>query len=501
MRDPSRGFRWTLLLASLLTIGFLVAAAVRENYLGQWYRLQRGYRELLRAKATDDRGRELLKNFRVELRQITVPQLGAVDRCVTCHNGVDDPRMTKVPQPHAVHPGDILKNHPLDRYGCTVCHHGQGAATNFRDAKADNVSWDYPLLNRNLTQSSCLSCHDIERLPREQVSLLIEGKKLYEEKSCGSCHKLGGRGGTLGPPLDNEGAKTRHQLIMANLKPPYTTDRWHESHFRDPGGIVPGSQMKNPAVTEHEALALTVYMLAQWQRDIPASYLAADKIEQKARALHAQPTPAAQIYQQYCTACHGDGTYGRWDNTFRRFIPAIRGESLIVSAEPAYLEAQIARGRPGTQMPAWAKQAGGLQSAEIGALVDYLRSGAPHVKFVATSKALLPHGDAGSGAVLFAQNCAGCHGLAGHGGVAPELANPTLQQAASDAFIVATIRNGRRGAAMPAFQRPGATGLTDTEIADLLAFIRKLAPGAHKGPTKAETASSKSNSAGSGGTR
>lgn len=47
--------------------------------------------------------------------------------------------------------------------------------------------------------------------------------KLCQEKSCGSCHKLGGRGGVLGPALDNEGAKTQHQLIMSNLKPPHTT--------------------------------------------------------------------------------------------------------------------------------------------------------------------------------------------------------------------------------------------------------------------------------------
>jgi len=492
MNDGSRAFRWMVLLTSLLTIGFLVSAALRENFLAQWYRVQGEYRQYLQAKATDDRGRELLKNFRRELKQASVPALGAVDRCVSCHNGIDDPRMTDVPRPHQVHPGDILKNHPVDRYGCTVCHQGQGAATNFNDAKADNVAWDYPLLTRELTQSSCATCHDISKLhdiAPQQVALLTDGQRLYQEKSCASCHKIGGRGGVLGPALDNEGAKTKHQLILTNLKPPHTTWNWHLAHFRDPAGIVVASQMKNPTVTDREALALTVYMLSLRTRDVPESYLAPDKIEQKARALRPLPLAGEQVYRQNCFACHGDGTYGRWDNIFKRFIPAIRGPSLQATADRAYLEINIAKGRPGTQMPAWEMQAGGLQAAEISALAEFLltpagRSGsAPAKQFLAAAQ--FAGGNVQRGEKIFLRNCAGCHGVAGHGGVAPELDNPTFQQAASDAFIVATIRNGRRNTAMPSFQpgagngaAPSVRGLTNGELGDLLAFVRSLGHGA-----------------------
>ena len=468
MKDQSRLYRWTLLFASLLTLVYLVAAAVRENYLAEWQSVQRAYRDVLRKKATDEQGRELLKNFRVELKQVSVPALKSVDRCVSCHVGIDDPRMVDVPQPFRVHTGDVLQHHPVDRFGCTVCHHGQGAATNFRDAKAEDVFWDYPLLTAELTQSSCLTCHDAKQLPAEQVPLLLEGMRLYEKKSCGSCHQIGGRGGTRGPALDNVGAKTRHQFTMTNLKPPYTTWSWHLAHFRDPAGVVPGSQMKNPTVTEREALALTVYMLALWNRDVPESYLAPDKIEQKFHKLHPQPQPAEDLYRQYCIACKGDGGYGRWDKTFNRFIPAIRGPSLAATATQDYLELNIAKGRPGTEMPGWEKQSGGLLAEEITALAAYLRAGSSPIQ---VSASLVP-GDPEQGSVLFTQNCAGCHGPAGLHGIAPELANPTFQQSANDVFIVSTIRNGRRGTAMPAFQRPGAAGLTDREISDLLAYIR-----------------------------
>ena len=272
MNDHSRLFRMTLLAASLLTIVLLVIAALRENFFAQWYKVQTEYRELLQSRARDKAGQELARNFRVELKQVAIPGLGAVDRCVACHNGIDDPRMTDVPLPHRVHSGEVLKHHPADRYGCTICHQGQGAATNFHDAKAEDAFWDYPLLPRELTQATCTSCHDVEYLSvkaPEQVTLLRTGKKLFQEKSCGSCHKLGGRGGTLGRALDNEGLRTKHQLVLTNLSPPHTTWRWHTAHLLDPAGIVPGSQMINPQVTEDEAQALTAYVLSLRQRDVP----------------------------------------------------------------------------------------------------------------------------------------------------------------------------------------------------------------------------------------
>jgi len=471
MKDPSRIYRWLLLVASLVTIAFLVGAAVHENYLAQWKVVQREYRDILRQRATDDRGRELLAKFRIEMKQASIPALGTVDRCVACHNGVDDPRMTDVEQPHRTHPGHILDKHPVDRFGCTVCHHGQGAALTFREAKADDVFWDYPLLPPEMTEATCVTCHDAERLPSDQIPLLTAGMKLYQQKSCGSCHKLNGRGGGLGPPLDNEGAKTKHQLIMTNLKPPHTTWSWQLAHFRDPAGIVAGSQMRNPTVTRQEAVALTVFVLSQWKRDVPESYLAPDKIEQKFRALHPTPLTGEQVYQQFCTSCHGTGTYTRWDKKFARFIPAIRGVSLTSAASREYLQTNIEQGRPSTQMPAWGPHAGGLLPEEIAGVVEYLRSGATSVPGVSP---LTVRGNSGNGLSVFLRNCAGCHGMNGRGGIAPEIGNPVFQRAATDEFIVRTIRSGRTGTAMPAFQRPEAPALTDQDIADVVAFLRTL---------------------------
>ena len=62
----------------------------------------------------------------------------------------------------------------------------------------------------------------------------------------------------------------------------------------------------------------------------------------------------------------------------------------------------------------------------------------------------------------------------GRGGMTPEIGNPVFQPAATDDFIIHTIRNGRLATAMPAFQRPEAPALSDQDIADVLAYLRTL---------------------------
>jgi mono/diheme cytochrome c family protein len=55
------------------------------------------------------------------------------------------------------------------------------------------------------------------------------------------------------------------------------------------------------------------------------------------------------------------------------------------------------------------------------------------------------------GQTLFTEHCAVCHGALGDGGSAPDLANPGWQTSITDAELDRIIREGVRGAAMPAF--------------------------------------------------
>ena len=71
----------------------------------------------------------------VQLRQVVVPALGAADRCVSCHVGM-------APGEQGVAGHKVLGAAPegrarSGRYGCTVCHGGQGRATDKADAHGD----------------------------------------------------------------------------------------------------------------------------------------------------------------------------------------------------------------------------------------------------------------------------------------------------------------------------------------------------------------------------
>ncbi|HKQ71899.1 MAG TPA: c-type cytochrome [Polyangiaceae bacterium] len=57
----------------------------------------------------------------------------AVDRCMTCHMGVDSASYTeaKLPRQFRTHPfrKTLFSAHPVEKFGCTPCHQGQGRAT------------------------------------------------------------------------------------------------------------------------------------------------------------------------------------------------------------------------------------------------------------------------------------------------------------------------------------------------------------------------------------
>jgi cbb3-type cytochrome c oxidase subunit III len=77
------------------------------------------------------------------------------------------------------------------------------------------------------------------------------------------------------------------------------------------------------------------------------------------------------------------------------------------------------------------------------------------------------------GGDLFKQKCSMCHGVDGKGFSAlktPDFTNPKVQASLTDKHIVETIKNGKKGTAMPAF----ADKLSDDQIQLLLKYLRSL---------------------------
>jgi mono/diheme cytochrome c family protein len=277
-------------------------------------------------------------------------------------------------------------------------------------------------------------------------------------------------GGQLGPALDGEGDKIRHQLPMAQVTGEHTLPNWLAQHFDQPQAIVPGSRMRPPRLTPAENEALTIYMLSLRKRDLPQTYVPADRIAALDDEIHRKTTDPVVLYNRFCVNCHGAGTYSAWDKFFNRFMPAIRGPGLRAVADKEYLKTAIEQGRPGTFMPAWGKSAGGLTGPQIESLAAYLAAGDGRSPQRMRPIPPLHGGSAVRGGELFNQMCAGCHGS---NQLAPSLGNAVFQKSASNEFIARTIVNGRTDTPMPSFQRSGA-GLTDDEVRDLVAHIRTL---------------------------
>jgi cytochrome c oxidase cbb3-type subunit 3 len=84
--------------------------------------------------------------------------------------------------------------------------------------------------------------------------------------------------------------------------------------------------------------------------------------------------------------------------------------------------------------------------------------------------------------ILYAQNCAGCHGPGGTGGAAMPLGNPAFLAIADDAAIRRTAANGVPGTPMPAFAQSAGGMLTDRQIDSIVGGIRSWArPGVLRG--------------------
>jgi mono/diheme cytochrome c family protein len=75
--------------------------------------------------------------------------------------------------------------------------------------------------------------------------------------------------------------------------------------------------------------------------------------------------------------------------------------------------------------------------------------------------------------LLFAQNCAGCHGTEGKEGPALDLSNPVYLALVDDDALRTTISQGRPGTAMSAFAQHAGGMLTGEQINSIVSGIRE----------------------------
>jgi cytochrome c2 len=139
-----------------------------------------------------------------------------------------------VPHPYASHPRlDLflgnLSPHPVDKFGCSICHQGQGSETSFKWATHTpddliqarnwtreyewfrNENWTWPMFPKRFVESGCLKCHhevvDLEasaKYPEAPAPKLIAGYETIRRYGCFGCHEINGFAGAdkrIGPDI------------------------------------------------------------------------------------------------------------------------------------------------------------------------------------------------------------------------------------------------------------------------------------------------------------
>lgn len=152
---------------------------------------------------------------------------------------------------------DSNSPHSMEKFGCTICHEGQGRGTSFSMAEHTpndalqrkrwegagedghhwhaNHYWEFPMLPKRFQESTCLKCHTqvtdlIRHGSKEEAPKLLEGYRLVKDNGCFGCHEIAGikAGQTIGPdlrleptpPLDWLPINERNAATADPLNPP-----------------------------------------------------------------------------------------------------------------------------------------------------------------------------------------------------------------------------------------------------------------------------------------
>ena len=440
------------MLSSIGVFILLAIAAVSENFMKEWHGIQNS------AKTTEG-------PIDLRLRQIVNPNLKVTDRCVTCHVGMasgdqisSDLKVAAVHKPVVHSPTEI---------GCTVCHGGQGQATEKDDAHGNVHFWTEPMLPAKYAYASCGTCHTPLNVPN--LPTLENARKTFDRLDCYACHRLDGRGGTLRPGGNVSGMEGP-DLSHVGLKG-YNPD-WYVAHLQKSQQATDGV-WKNSfgEISEADRSALKTFLDTQMG--------ARKLIEAK-----------AQFNTVGCAGCHVVGNFGGdtgvnlsrsgFKDPNQLKFTNVPGDRTLSNWILQHFRSPVST-VPGSQMPAL-----GLAENQIDLLTMYTlslrRRTLPDLYLPKDRVKAMRFGErefANNGETIYTAVCSSCHGANGQGMRYPGLVpNPSITNAdflelASDDFILQTIRNGRPGRPMlPWGDREN--GFSDDEIRLVIAYIRKL---------------------------
>ena len=325
--------------------------------------------------------------------------LQRVDRCISCHVGINRSGFEDQPHPYKTHPQRrlLLGNH----VGCTPCHEGQGVATNSIAQAHGNVQfWEHPLFEGEKVEVNCIKCHaDVQDV--EFAENIARGEKLFMQVGCTGCHLVEGYGEArkIGPHLRRVAAKADPSWLVEWVTNP------HE--FR------PQTRMPHFFLTPEQGKAVAAYLLDASQEEGEAwlaSHPEPEGIDPTDAALVERGKALADAVG--CRGCHmlEEGQTATLVGSAKTYAPLLA--RIAEKTNPRWLYHWIKNPRdysPHTAMPSLR-----LTDDEAKAIVSYLMTlGEKPAAFAdrpdLADAELVNHGQA----LVRQYGCHGCHEIPG----------------------------------------------------------------------------------------
>lgn len=340
----------------------------------------------------------------------------------------------------------------------------------------------------------------MELLPKRTVLARLEERRDFPSDGaamfgvfCSACHGDAGQGRVM-PSFGSTVPSITNTDLLAVASEGYLRRTLDKGR---PGRHMPAWGTKQAGLSAAEVDALLAFIAEH--RPTPPPF-------EVVQASTPDVAVGASLYGHDCAGCHGVAGEGTV------IAPSLVNAELLFVASDRFLYETIAKGRPDTAMPAHGHYDGEM----LASLIAWIRSHQPTAPgragddvavakhdgetratdggangaapwdaplaakvfprlFVSRLDDYRAGGNAAHGALLFEQTCRGCHGERGHGGIAPAIGTPGFVDTASDGFIAGSILLGRGQRGMRSFDEQGLAGMTESEVSDIIVFLRQSA--------------------------